>query len=152
MQNKEQEHITAGCYLVRKQENSWEIVLLYKKWTDTNMGWVPPKGHVEPGETLEQAARRETTEETGYTHFEILQPLKTLHIEYLWDDGLRHKKTIHYYLAMLKNEDRTDLHITDREKNTIVKVDWLPLEVAEKELKFPEEREVLKKAKELLSH
>jgi 8-oxo-dGTP pyrophosphatase MutT (NUDIX family) len=36
---------------------------------------VLPKGHVEPGETAEGAALRETVEETGYTKLEVLADL-----------------------------------------------------------------------------
>lgn len=73
-------HNTAGCYLVRQTKGVWEIILIYKKWAEDNQGWAPPKGHVEEGETLEQAAIRETTEETGYKNMKILQPLETLHL------------------------------------------------------------------------
>lgn len=37
--------------------------------------WLFPKGHVEPGETDEEAARREIAEETGITDLEYLDDL-----------------------------------------------------------------------------
>ncbi|MBD3280518.1 NUDIX domain-containing protein [Candidatus Dojkabacteria bacterium] len=88
---KVKQHNTAGCYLIRNNDGVWEIVLVYKKWAEDNQGWVPPKGHVEEGESLEAAAIRETTEETGYKNIKIVKPLETLEIKYLWDDGYLHK-------------------------------------------------------------
>lgn len=143
-------HNTAGCYLVRQNNNVWEIILIYKKWAEDNQGWVPPKGHVEKGETLNEAAIRETVEETGYKNLQILQPLETLHIEYPWDDGFIHKKNIHYFLAELTNDERIDLNQSKQEKASTVKVEWLTISQAEKDLKFDDEREILRKVSKIL--
>ena len=49
----------AGCFLIRKETK--EIALIYRtKQNDYSF----PKGHVEKGETLKEAAIRETAEET----------------------------------------------------------------------------------------
>jgi len=41
-------------------------ILLVQQGPAKGSGWGPPAGHVELGETLQEAARRETREETGY--------------------------------------------------------------------------------------
>ncbi len=58
-----------------------ERTLLLKRGNggDFPLTWAPPAGHLEPGETPEQAARRETREETGFNYE---GPLTLLH-----DDG-----------------------------------------------------------------
>ena len=143
-------HNTAGCFLVRRGENGWEIVLLYKKWSEDNQGWVPPKGHVEKDETIEEAAKRETTEETGYNNFDIVDKLETLHLEYTWDDGFIHQKDIHYFLAKLTNNQKMDLNQSEQEKSSTLKVEWITLERAEKDLLFDDEREILRKVIKIL--
>ena len=49
----------AGCYLV--DEKTMNIGVIYRKEQDD---FSFPKGHVEPGETFEETAVRETAEET----------------------------------------------------------------------------------------
>lgn len=49
----------AGCFLINKETK--EIALIYRKKQDD---YSFPKGHVEKGETLKEAAIRETAEET----------------------------------------------------------------------------------------
>jgi 8-oxo-dGTP pyrophosphatase MutT (NUDIX family) len=149
---KVKKHKTAGCFLVRKKGESWEILLIYKKWAEDNQGWVPPKGHVEKEETLKEAAKRETIEETGYTDFEMIQRLKTLHIEYSWDDGYLHQKSIHYFLAKLLNNQKKELNQNKQERGSTVKIKWLSLKDAEKKLLFDDERQILKKVIKLLTN
>jgi len=145
------EHNTAGCFLVRQKEGVWEIILIYKRWAEDNQGWNPPKGHVEKGESLEEAAIRETAEETGYKNMEIVEPLETLHLEYQWDDGYLHKKTVHYFLAKLVNDEKGKYKLSKQEKNSTLKVEWMSLEEAKKNLMFNDEREILKKVIKILS-
>lgn len=146
------EHNTAGCYLIRNGNSGWEIVLLYKKWATDNQGWNPPKGHVEAGETLEAAAIRETAEETGYLDMEILTKLGVLNLEYPWEDGFLHRKSIHYYLAKLKSELKAETKLSQQEENSTIRISWLTLKEAEKQLQHDDERELLKKAIEFLQN
>lgn len=63
--------------------------------------WAFPKGHVEPGEAVEQAAARETLEELGLTEIRLLEPLGKIDIwfrdRYQKKGTLIHKD-IHYFL------------------------------------------------------
>ena len=43
------------------------VLLVQRKVKEGSLSWQFPAGEVEPGETLEQAAARETVEETGLT-------------------------------------------------------------------------------------
>lgn len=59
--------------------------------------WIFPKGHLEPGETPEQAARRETTEETGL-EVRIIAPLGATEYAFRHRSRLHHKQ-VDWFLA-----------------------------------------------------
>lgn len=68
---------------------------------DGNGAWLFPKGHPEPGETDEEAARREIAEEAGLTDLELLDDLGTYERYHTLPDGrddLTEMKEIHMYL------------------------------------------------------
>src|SRR5690242_710692 len=58
--------------------------------------WVLPKGHLEAGESTQQAAVREVEEETGIRG-RVIAPLGTVDYWFV-DHGRRVHKTVHHYL------------------------------------------------------
>ncbi|HEX6578638.1 MAG TPA: NUDIX hydrolase [Jiangellaceae bacterium] len=104
--------------------------------------WVLPKGHVEPGETTEQAAVREIREETGL-RARIVSALGP--VEYWFvADGRRVHKTVHHYL--LEATGGT-LGTEDME---VSEVAWVPLDELVSRLRHPSERRLLERLPALL--
>lgn len=147
---KNKHHITAGCYLVRRHESEWQLFMIYKKWSEEDQGWVLPKGHVEEGETLEEAAIRETAEETGYFNIELVDKVGKIDIVYLEDDGEEHTKEIHYYLAKLVDEKRVELKLSANEQRVTVEMGWFEIGKAEEMIMFDDERGLFVRVKEKL--
>lgn len=136
-------HDTAGCFLTRDNGGVTEILLIYKNWAPDNQSWVVPKGHIEKDESPEQAALRETREETGYQSIEIVKPLKSSHIEYILQDGSLHKKDVHYFLAVLKDDFQVAPQLEASEAKTQEATKWFNLEEAMQAIKFDDLKEIL---------
>lgn len=103
--------------------------------------WSLPKGHIEPGESAEQAALREVREETG-VRSEILAPLGTIDFWFMSDKKRIHK-TVHHFLMRAQSEQLSD---ADAEVDA---VEWVPLEDVHDRLAHADERQLLVKAEEL---
>lgn len=69
---------SAGGIIFRYAKNGLEFLLIQ----DIKSRWTIAKGHVESGETLEQTALREITEETGLSKLKIIDQLDKLHFFY----------------------------------------------------------------------
>ncbi|MCW2542072.1 MAG: ADP-ribose pyrophosphatase [Frankiales bacterium] len=106
--------------------------------------WSLPKGHLENGETSEQAAVREVAEETGITG-EILGELGTIDFWFV-ADGRRIHKTVHHYLLRAVGGELSD---TDIE---VTEVAWFPLPEIGGKLAYSDERDLLIVADRLLRH
>lgn len=136
-------HNTAGCFLIRKYKERLQLLLIYRQWANGDSGWVPPKGHVEKNETLEQTAIRETIEETGYKNIKIIKFLQTNNIKYRWTDGFVHEKAIHWFLAELINDDRIPTVLTPDEKDSILDHKWFDLLKAKEVMRFDDEKSII---------
>lgn len=90
------EHVSAGGVVVRVEKKRVYIALVGQRGRSK---FVLPKGHVEPGETVEQAARREIAEEAGFTR---LQLVAELGVKERLDFSKRHWKSTHYFLFTTK--------------------------------------------------
>jgi 8-oxo-dGTP pyrophosphatase MutT (NUDIX family) len=86
------ERLSAGGIVVRKQQGEPLIALAHEK---SYKGPVLPKGGVEPGEELLQAAQREIAEEAGLQKLTLITPLGKL--ERLTYDKLKWVTT-HFFL------------------------------------------------------
>ena len=81
----------AGCLVYRRSGRERELLLVRPAWSAVE--WCIPKGHVEPGESLFDAALRETFEETGV---ECMPCAKFSPVMTTWEDE---RKSVHIYLA-----------------------------------------------------
>jgi ADP-ribose pyrophosphatase YjhB (NUDIX family) len=105
--------------------------------------WSLPKGHIEAGETAEQAAVREVEEETGIAG-EILAELGTIDFWFV-ADGQRIHKTVQHYLLRATGGELSDADIE------VTAVAWVPLPDIRKQLAYPDERGLVDTAGRLLA-
>ena len=105
--------------------------------------WSLPKGHLEQGESLEAAAVREVTEETGITG-RVLAPLGVIDF-YFTAEGRRVHKTVHHYLLIAEGGE---LNNDDAE---VEEVAWVPLDELPERLAYADERRLLARVPELLA-
>jgi len=97
--------------------------------------WSLPKGHIEEGETPEQAALREVAEETGIQS-EIEKSLGIIDFWFM-AGGKRIHKTVHHYLF------RESGGLLAAQESEVDEVAWFPLgEIIEK-LAYPDEKKLI---------
>jgi 8-oxo-dGTP pyrophosphatase MutT (NUDIX family) len=104
--------------------------------------WSLPKGHIEPGETAEEAAVREVEEETGIIG-RVVAPLGTIDFWFVAEDRRVHKTVHHFLLRALGGElSDSDVEVSE--------VAWVPLDELESRLAYADERRLIRRATELM--
>lgn len=131
--------VSAGGVVVRKTDRRLEVALVGDTARDT---WYLPKGGLAEGETIEQAALREATEETGL-EVRTLKPIRSIDY-WFYARGSRVHKTVHYFLMEPTGGDfsRRDLE-NDR-------AGWFELEEALKVMSYENEAEVVREGAAIL--
>jgi len=104
--------------------------------------WSLPKGHVERGETHEQAAVREVAEETGISG-RITARLGSVDYTFV-AQGRRIHKRVHHYLMIAVGGELSDADIE------VTEVAWVPLADLTGRLAYAGERRLVRRAVELL--
>ncbi len=92
--------ISAGGMVYRKEGNNYHFCLIldaYNKWTF-------PKGHIEKGESSEEAAKREIEEETGLSNLDIKKYLGESEIKVHTPGKKAFRKLIKYFLIETNQE------------------------------------------------
>jgi ADP-ribose pyrophosphatase YjhB (NUDIX family) len=97
--------------------------------------WSLPKGHIEEGETPEQAALREVAEETGIQS-EITKSLGVIDFWFM-AGGKRIHKTVHHYLF------RESGGLLAAQESEVDEVAWFPLGEIIDKLAYPDEKKLI---------
>lgn len=97
-----------------------------------------PKGHVDPGETHEEAALREVCEESGYCSLEVLADLGTMESAFDFN-GRHHVRTEHYFLMRLTDEKCTGAKPMGAEEALFSAV-WLERQTAPMSITYASEQ------------
>jgi ADP-ribose pyrophosphatase YjhB (NUDIX family) len=105
--------------------------------------WSLPKGHIEEGESAEQAAVREIREETGIEGG-LLGELGVIDFWFV-AEGKRVHKTVHHFLLRAQGGELSDADIE------VAEVAWVPLDEVEKRLAYTDERKLVAGVRDLLN-
>ena len=103
--------------------------------------WSFPKGHIEPGETAEQAAVREIEEETGILG-RVVAAVGSTDFWFMARSRRVHKTVQHFLLEFVQGELCSDDH-------EVSAVAWIPLADLPAKLAYPDERELAVQAGDL---
>lgn len=104
--------------------------------------WSLPKGHLEEGETAQQAAVREVREETGIDG-SVLRELGAIDYWFVVENRRVHK-TVHHFLLEAVGGELSD------EDVEVTEVAWVPLGELDQLLAYTDERRLVRRAVRLL--
>jgi 8-oxo-dGTP pyrophosphatase MutT (NUDIX family) len=138
------DQVSAGGVAVRWQNSEPEVAIVLMK---PKLRWQLPKGIVDPGESPEATALREVREEAGI-ETDLLHLIETIEYWYRntkYGKPVRFHKFVHFYLLEYKGGDVSD------HDHEVEEARWVRLDTAIDMLAFKSEREVVEKARKMVS-
>ncbi|MAE96125.1 MAG: NUDIX hydrolase [Deltaproteobacteria bacterium] len=139
------EEISAGGVVTRPgPEGRLILIAEQRDWNTGALNLRLPKGHLEPGESLEEAAVREVAEEVG-VEARILHALTPVRYAF-WHEAERRRvpKVVHYFAMAWVAGDARPLD------GEMLRTFWRSAEETERSLSFESERLVVREARALL--
>ena len=137
------EETSAGGLVVDRSAERPLVALIGRVDRRGRLLWSLPKGHLEAGETAEDAAVREVEVETGIRG-RVLAVLGTIDYWFVADDRRVHK-TVHHYLLEAAGGELSD------EDVEVDQVAWVPLDELRDRLAYAGERRLAETAADLLA-
>jgi ADP-ribose pyrophosphatase YjhB (NUDIX family) len=129
------EETSAGGFVLDSAGLSPKAALIARRDRRGRLIWSLPKGHIEEGETPEDAAIREVFEETGIRG-RIVASLGTIDFWFMAENHRVHK-TVHHYVLRATGGTLSDL---DAE---VAEVAWVPLDEVSARLRYADERRLV---------
>ena len=140
---REKREVSAGGIVYRRNQNIVEVALIR-----SGRRWGLPKGHLEPGESIQEAACREVAEETGLQG-EVVDKLGEITYRFMnkWTEGkpVRVFKRVHFYLIRWsKGEVEGHDYEVDEAR-------WVPLREAFAMLSYATEKKMMQRAQAFIA-
>ena len=136
--------VSSGGVAYRRRREGVDVALISVGEGERER-WQLPKGLVEEGESPETTAVREVREEAGIDSH-LVAPLESIEYWYVAaSEGVRYHKRVYFYLL---EYERGDVRDHDHEVN---EARWVPIDEALQMLAFRNEREVVAKARALVT-
>jgi bis(5'-nucleosidyl)-tetraphosphatase len=135
-------HVSAGIIVFHREEQGCRFLLLLSRLTKRPL-WEFPKGGVDPGETVLEAALRELREETGLggEHVRLLEGFQEREVyRFTVDEGRSRRlvrKTVTYFLA-----EAAHMNVTIAAKEAS-RYQWFELQEAVRRVRYRERRRIL---------
>lgn len=130
---KHRDEISAGGLVIRGDE----ILMVKVRNLHGETVWTFPKGHLEKGETSEQAAVREVQEETGW-RCRVIQNFNEVKYRFQHGGVLIHKTVAWFVMAP---EEKTG----EADPDEILETLWVSREEARRRAVYPSDKENLNK-------
>jgi 8-oxo-dGTP pyrophosphatase MutT (NUDIX family) len=141
MPGRRPNEISAGGVLARPSERGWEVCLVRAR-----RHWGLPKGHLEAGESPQQAALREIAEECGVNTAALSIVAELPASEYVYRrDGRLMFKLVHHFLVVAPAGSQVA-----PQPGEIDEAEWLPIGEAMARASFEDTRTALTAARALL--
>jgi 8-oxo-dGTP pyrophosphatase MutT (NUDIX family) len=137
------EETSAGGLVVDRSGDEPAAALIARRDRRGRLLWSLPKGHIEDGESPDEAAVREVEEETGIKG-RVLAPLGVIDFWFVAEERRVHK-TVHHFLLEAAGGELSDEDIE------VVEVAWVPMSQLDERLAYADERRLVADAARLLA-
>jgi 8-oxo-dGTP diphosphatase len=128
------ENLAAGGLVIDRRIPAPRVLLVHRPRYDD---WSFPKGKLEDGETVEEAALREVTEETGLV-CRIVRELAVIRYDYRTrNKGPLKPKSVHYFLMERLSGE---IQVPGEEVDL---AEWLDFDQAARKLTYAQDRKLL---------
>jgi 8-oxo-dGTP pyrophosphatase MutT (NUDIX family) len=131
---------SAGGVVYRQVDDIYQLVAVQRA---RHRDWSLPKGHIEEGESREEAALREIEEETGI-RARIVQPIDEIIYFYRRKDGSLVRKSVYHYLMQAETEELGGPNWEVSESR------WVTFDEAQNLLSYENDKGIVRRALELL--
>ncbi|MGV1004414.1 MAG: NUDIX domain-containing protein [Candidatus Nanopelagicales bacterium] len=131
------EETSAGGVVLDLTGRPARVALIARHDRRARLLWSLPKGHVESGETPDQAALREVHEETGLIG-RVIAPLGVIDFWFVVEDKRIHK-TVHHFVIEAIGGELSDEDIE------VEAVEWVPFDQVVRRLAYGDERRLVEK-------
>lgn len=137
------EEVSAGGLVLDRACEAANAALIGRVDRQGRLLWSLPKGHLETGESAEDAAVREVAEETGIRGT-VIGRLGSIDFWFV-AAGRRVHKTVHHFLLLAQGGELSDADVE------VSEVAWVPLPEVADRLAYDDERRLLTGVPRLLA-